>query len=106
MTKNEIIGQLAKERGVERIIRNVSRKQDVRNPEDLAQMIYLELLEKPDSLIVSLNERKQLNYFLTRIVLNNIFSKNSRYHYLYRKWSLDCDEFSDIEDEGDDNDWE
>jgi hypothetical protein len=30
-------------------------------------------------------EKKQLNYYISRIATNNIKSKNSRYYYLFKK---------------------
>lgn len=55
---------------------------------DLEQDIYVELLEKDDDVIETLYNKNQLNYYLTRMVINNINSKTSRYFYKYKKDKL------------------
>ena len=95
MTKNDIIEQLAKEKKIEEIVRNIVGKNNKR-PEidDLVQMVYLILLEYDEDKIVNMYNKKQLIFFITRIVLNQFNSSNSRFHYIYRKWSKDNVEFN------------
>ena len=82
--KQSIIGQLAKDKTVEGIIQNIAKEND-EDYKDLAQDIYMELLEKDEETIEGLYEKKQLNFYLTRMVINNIQSKTSRFFYKYRK---------------------
>lgn len=90
MNSVEIIGKLASERVIETIIDNVARISINRDDtlKDLSQMLYLDLLEKDPSKIEDLYESGQLQYFLTRMVINNIESKNSPYYYTYKKYQM------------------
>lgn len=83
--KKDIIDELAKGHVVEDIIANISKGSDDDTLKDLAQMIYVWLLESDDDKIESMYERKQLNYYITRMAINNLHSKNSRYYYMFKK---------------------
>lgn len=84
MTKNEIIGRLAKERLVEQIVSNIAKtNSDILN--DLSQNIYLDLLEKDEQKIVKLYESNQIRFFVVRMILNNLFSKNSPFYQTFKK---------------------
>lgn len=84
--KYKIIKKLAEEKTIETIIKNVAKTDDD-TLQDLAQMLYLDLLEKKDETIITLYQEKKLQYFLTRMVINSINSKTSRYYYLYKKYN-------------------
>jgi hypothetical protein len=84
--KYKIVEKIAQEKTIETIIKNVAKTDDD-TLQDLAQMLYLDLLEKNDETIISLYEEKKLQYFLTRMVINSINSKTSRYYYLYKKYN-------------------
>lgn len=84
MNKNDVIGKLAKERLVETIVSNIAKtNSDVLN--DLSQNIYLDLLEKDEQKIVKLYESNQIRFFVVRMILNNLFSKNSPFYQTFRK---------------------
>ena len=89
--KYKIIKKLAEEKTIETIINNIAKTNDD-TLQDLAQMLYLDLLEKKDETIITLYEEKKLQYFLTRMVINSINSKTSRYYYLYKKYNDITDE--------------
>ena len=94
MAEHTIIETLAKERTVETIIENVAKKpigQDI-NLQDLSQDIYLSLMEKPAEKIQDMWDNGGLRFFITRMVINNLKSKNSRYYYNYIKDSKNRDE--------------
>ena len=99
MTKNEIIGRLAKERIVETIVSNIAKSSDdLLN--DLVQEIYLDLLTKDEDKIVKLYETNQIRYFITRIVINNLHSKNSPYWCKIKSFTHNMNEITgDIADE-------
>jgi len=108
MTKTEIVNEIANKRMIEQIISNIS-KGNFEDTEDLAQDLYLELLEKPEEKVVTLYNKKQMNFFLTRIVMNNLYSQNSRYYYNYARWRQKRSEFTynddiDVNDD-DENDY-
>jgi hypothetical protein len=86
MTKSEIINQLAIERKVEELISNITKAPLTEGEEDLAQDIYLALLEKNDRLIEQLYKDNQLIYFITRMLINNLRSKTSPYYYKYKRY--------------------
>ena len=99
MTKNEVIGKLAKERIVEQICSNVAKSAD-NLLQDLQQDIYIDLLSKDDDKIVQLYESGQLKYFITRMVINNIHSTNSPYWCKYKRFTQNMNEITgDIADE-------
>ena len=83
MSKYEIIEQLAKEKTIEEIIGNITQRSDD-TLNDLAQMLYEDLLLKDEEKIKKLYSDKQLKFFITRMVLNSINSKTSRFYYLFR----------------------
>lgn len=99
MTKNDVIAIIAKERMVETIVSNIAKSSDdLLN--DLIQEIYLDLLQKDDAKIVKLYETNQIHYFITRIVINNIHSKNSPYWYKIKSFTHNMNEIiGDIADE-------
>lgn len=84
MTKREIIGRMAEERMVETAINNIAKtNSDVLN--DLSQEIYLDLLQKDEQKIVKLYESNQIRFFVVRMILNNLFSKNSPFYQTFKK---------------------
>lgn len=89
--KYKIVEKLAEEKTIETIINNIAKTNDD-TLQDLAQMLYLDLLEKKDETIITLYKEKKLQYFLTRMVINSINSKTSRYYYLYKKYNDITDE--------------
>lgn len=84
MTKKEIINYIAKQHMVEDIVHNIAGNAD-EDLKDLVQDIYVDLFTKSDSKLQKLYSDKQLNFYITRIALNNIYSKTSRYYTVYKK---------------------
>ena len=102
--KQAVIAQIAKSKVLSDIIHNVAKDTKDEYLKDLEQDLYVELLEKDDELIEYLYENNQLNYFLTKMVVNNINSNTSRFYYKYRKRktkevSIDDVNLSDLESE-------
>lgn len=100
-TKQDIIADLAKNKAIETIISNVTK---FRRPEheDLAQMLYLDLLSKKEELIQELYARNSLQYFLARMVTNSINSKTSRFYYLFGKYNSLTSDIDDYREDTDD----
>ena len=84
MDKYSIIDEISKQKVVEEIVYNIGSKDD-EDLKDLIQDIYINLLEKEDNLIETLYNTNQLKYFIIRMVVNNIHSKNSPYYTKYKK---------------------
>ena len=84
MDKQEIIQEISKQKIVEEIVYNIGSKDD-EDLKDLIQDIYINLLEKEDNLIENLYSTNQLKFYIIRMVVNNIHSKNSPYYTKYKK---------------------
>lgn len=86
--KQSIINKIAKDKMVETIVANVAKDTADEDLTDLCQDIYLALMEKDEETIEDLYTKKQLNFYVTRMVINNIDSSTSRYFYNYKKNKL------------------
>lgn len=84
MDKYKIIDEISKDKLVEEIVYNIGDRGD-EDLKDLIQDIYINLLEKEDSLIETLYSTNQLKFYIIRMVVNNIHSKNSPYYTKYKK---------------------
>ena len=88
-TSTDLIDRMARERFIEDTISSmrcsIGQRKD--NLEDLAQDIYMELLERDAETLPDTYD--ELRYFIVRIILNNINSKTSRYYARYRKAELE-----------------
>ena len=84
MDKYKIIDEISKNKIVEEIVYNIGSKDD-EDLKDLVQDIYINLLEKEDSLIETLYNTNQLKFYIVKMVVNNIHSKNSPYYTKYKK---------------------
>lgn len=89
MTKIEIIDKIAKDKLIEKIL----KQNTIKNPyyKDLGQDIYLDLLSKNDELIERLYENDELEYFIRKIITNNIFSITSPFYKKYQKFRKTTD---------------
>lgn len=94
MTKYDVIDEIAKTNQVEKIVYRLlgSSKNPFDCPQDLIQDIYLLILKKDDSLILSLYEKGQLGYYILKIARNQMLSKNSPYYYNYIKFRVQSDD--------------
>lgn len=84
MDKYSIIDEISKDKLVEEIVYNIGSKDD-EDLKDLVQDIYINLLEKEDNLIETLYGTNQLKFYIVKMVVNNIHSKNSPYYTKYKK---------------------
>ena len=87
MTKYEIIGRWAQARIVENMLSNmdITRREQKRNLDDLAQDIYISLMDKDETLIQSLESNRQYMFYIARMLVNNIRSTTSPYFITYKK---------------------
>lgn len=84
MDKYDIIDEISKNKLVEEIVYNIGTRGD-EDLKDLIQDIYINLLEKEDSLVETLYNTNQLKFYIIRMVVNNIHSKNSPFYTKYKK---------------------
>lgn len=94
-SRDEIIAELGKDKVVEEIVHNIAQKKDD-TLNDLIQDIYVDLLLKPSEKIEQLYDNNQLKFFITKMVLNNVNSKNSPYYYKYKKFLMNSEELKNI----------
>jgi hypothetical protein len=85
-----VIEYIAKTNMLKNIIATVGKNEQKHNLQDLEQDIYICLLgNKTNEELEEMYNKKELNFYLTRIVMNNINSKTSRYYYTYKKTNND-----------------
>lgn len=95
-----IVDKLARNRVVEDMIKNMNINE---YPDDLAQEIYLILLEYDKEKIEDIYNKNQINFFISRIITNQAFSKNSPFYLNYKKWDFNKEELdfdNDADTEG------
>lgn len=68
----EIIEYLAKNRTVEAMVEKISHRKLNYDLQDLCQMVYVILLEYPDDKIVKMHENKQTDFFIAKIIVNQL----------------------------------
>lgn len=86
------IEYLARNRVVEEMIdkMNISGQ----HIDDLVQEIYLILLEYDTDKINELIQNKQINFFISRIIMNQVFSCTSDFYKKYVKWDINKVEYN------------
>lgn len=96
MTSTQIINELAKNKVIEKLVANISPEGDSPDNKDLSQLIYLTLLEKPNSLIEDLHSKGELIFYIIRIITKNVYSTTSPYYRTIKKFknkTTDIDDF-------------
>lgn len=101
----KVVELIVKDKILDQIINNIAKDAKDEDLNDLKQDIYLELLEKNEDWLYGIYERGQMNYYLTRIVLNNINSKTSPFYYRYRKYKRQEVQIDDTEEKGEEPDY-
>ena len=85
MTRAQIVERIAREGLVEALIQNIAHSPLTDDLKDLAQMIYLILLEYDEAKIIDLWEHKQMQFFIVRIILNQTRTKHSPWYDTFVK---------------------
>lgn len=82
-----IVGEIAKNRIVEDLILKITHHDQVTDElEDLAQIIYFALLQTDSSLLEHLIQSRELNFYLTRMIMNQYYSANSPFYAEIRRF--------------------
>lgn len=92
MNKYEAISDIAKEGVVERL----AKKYNISSPyiKDLCQDLYIELLNKDEKLIVGLYERNEIEYYIRKMISNNVNSTTSPFYKNYEKFRKNSEEIN------------
>lgn len=99
MTKNEIIDKISSEKRVENLINDIVKDRDVDFIDDLSQDIYINLLLKEDEKIIYMYQNDSIDFFIKKMIRNNLYSKYSPYYYKYIRFktkTINIDEIQDI----------
>ena len=86
-TNHDIVRELAERKLVETIIEKVTKKPvnlNNSNLEDLTEDVYLSLLQ--DRKLPIADQNNQVNFYIARIIMNNIASKTSPFYRIYLKY--------------------
>lgn len=86
MTKLEIIDDMARRRVVEQLLSTQTQYKSNPYIDDLAQDIYIILLNEDDELIERLYNEGSLVYYTIRIMKNNLHSTTSQFYYNYQRY--------------------
>ena len=84
MTHSDVIAQLARDKVIESIIQNIGTDTNDGTYEDLAQDLYESLLRKDPDTVVQMYLNNEIRFYLARMVVQNVCSKNSPYYYEYK----------------------
>lgn len=105
-TNSSIINEIANGGLVEEIIKGVSysKFENPENIKDLAQDIYLQMLQMRTDKLNDLYTKNQLRYWIARIVVNSIHSKTSPYFYAYKKAQMQSVSIDDIDTDNENRD--
>lgn len=90
LTKRQTIDILAHKKVIEKLL----KQYNFSSPycKDLCQDLYIELLNKEDKLIVGLYERNEIEYYIRKMILNNVNSVTSPFYKNYEKFRKTTDE--------------
>lgn len=95
-----MVTQLARERRVETMVENIAKQPLSADLKDLAQMVYVILLEYDEGRLLDLWEHGQINFFIARIILNQYRSVNSPFYKLFRKHGKRQEDIETIRETG------
>lgn len=79
---------MAKARTVERLVENITGRPLDATTKDLAQTVYVYLLEFPEDKLLDLYRCEQLVFFTARIIINQWAGSRSTFRRLLRSFSL------------------
>ena len=89
-----MIETLAENKVVEAMVSNIAHRPMSADLKDLAQMVYMILLEYDEDKLQDLWEHDQMGFFLARIIINQYRSGNSPFHAAFRKHQILSEDIS------------
>lgn len=98
MTKISVINILAHKKVIEKLL----KQYNISSPyaKDLCQDLYIELFNKEDKLIVGLYERNEIEYYIRKMISNNVNSVTSPFYKNYERFRKTTDEIQNEKTEG------
>lgn len=99
ISSRDIINNLAKEKKVEKLVRKYTDFTNNPYIEDLIQDIYVSLMEKENIFIQNLYKNDELDYFIIKMIKNNLYSTTSPFFVKYQKFRTLTEELGDFSDE-------
>ena len=96
----EMVTRLAQERRVETMVENIAKQPLSADLKDLAQMVYLILLEYDETKLQDLWDHGQINFFIARVILNQYRRVNSPFYKLFRKHGKRQEDIETIRETG------
>ena len=94
-----IINELAKNKVIEKLVANISPEDNPPDNQDLSQLIYLTLLEKPNSLIEDLYSKGELIFYVIIIITKNVYSTTSPYYRTIKKFKNKTTDIDDLKNQ-------
>lgn len=82
--KNKIIEDIYKSKVIDNLLKNMGVSAN--DVDDLKQEIAVILLEYDEKKIFEMYEKKQIKFFLVKIIQHQYFSKTSPYYKKYKKY--------------------
>lgn len=94
---NEIVEKIANEKMVEKLLLDHTDFNGNPYIDDLAQDIYITLLDTREQTLKKLYENNELEFYIKKIIKNNLYSKTSPFYYKYQKFRINSTDIDDIE---------
>lgn len=107
MTNSEIVDIYLKNGLIDRCVECqwAKKKNGRQNKEDFYQDLILILLEYDNKKMNNAHKNKHMNALISKIIVNNIFSKNSPYYKTYEKFENKSETIDKVlEEENEDED--
>ena len=81
----QVIERIARARQVETIVCNVARSPLTEDLKDISQYIYIALMKYSEETIREMYDGGRMDYFISRIAMNQLHGRSSHYAINYRK---------------------
>lgn len=90
LNKKQVVNILAHNKVIEKL----AKQYNFSSPycKDLCQDLYIELLNKDEKLIVGLYERNEIEFYIRKMISNNVNSSTSPFYKNYEKLRKTTDE--------------
>lgn len=85
MDAREIINEIAAAKVVEDMVVRIAHRPLDSDLCDLSQMVYEALLKTAPGRLIKLQERQEMRPYISKIITNQLRSKTSRFHYIFRR---------------------